>query len=142
MVDLEVGPSNSTARAEDAMEVDPMATSGHIHCKLPLLTSLQGPNHILVSRRSSVAALRKRVRQRRAFCCRFCDQRSSSKGSIGFLVASTIYACLKLLLCALFTIQMYVLVSNRGLRDGWSWYFSFYLFIWSLYFAFLVTPAR
>jgi hypothetical protein len=78
----------------------------------------------------------------RAFCCRFCDQRSSSKGSIGFLVASTIYACLKLLLGALFTIQMYILVSNRGLRDGWSWYFSFYLFIWSLYFAFLVTPAR
>ena len=63
MVDLEVGPSNSTARAEDAMEVDPMATSGHIHCKLPLLTALQGPNHILVSRRSSVAALRKRVRK-------------------------------------------------------------------------------
>ena len=40
-----------------------MATSGHIHCKLPLLTALQGPNHILVSRRSSVAALRKRVRK-------------------------------------------------------------------------------
>lgn len=61
--DEDAGPSNSMAEAEDAMDVDATAPSQHIHRKVPLLASLQGPNHILVSRRGSVIAMRKRARK-------------------------------------------------------------------------------